>query len=74
MQWRCAECGEPESDKKPILVVCHHCGKLLCRDDRVAHRGDVFEREDETGDLAYHCADCYEAQHREPEPEQGQPA
>jgi DNA-directed RNA polymerase subunit RPC12/RpoP len=75
MEWRCAECGEPESGKNTVLTVCHHCGKLLCKDDRTPLHGDVFDWDDDrTQTLAYHCADCYDTHHREPEFETGQPA
>jgi hypothetical protein len=75
MEWRCAECGEPESGKNRVLVVCHHCGKLLCRDDRMPLLSDVFGGDDdETRNLAYHCADCYDTHHKVAEFNQGQPA
>ncbi|MFD2416616.1 hypothetical protein [Amycolatopsis pigmentata] len=73
MEWRCAECGEPESGKNKALVVCHHCGKLLCLDDRISARNDVFEGDDETANVAYHCTDCYETHHKVSESGQGQP-
>jgi hypothetical protein len=73
MEWRCAECGEPESGRSVVLAACHHCGKLLCGDDRTPLYSDVFDGDDETRNLAYHCADCYDTHHREPEFDTGQP-
>jgi hypothetical protein len=62
MVWRCAECGEPEADK--VFVACHHCGKLLCADDRRVTADDVFgEVDGPVGLLAYHCVDCYREHH-----------
>jgi hypothetical protein len=64
MVWRCAECGEPETDRIKSLMVCHHCGKLLCDDDRRVTFGDEFsEVGGPVGDLAYHCPDCYREHH-----------
>jgi len=64
MAWRCAECGEPETDKTKIDVACHHCGKPLCEEDRITLSGDVFSEADGPIDeLAHHCSDCYRAHH-----------
>jgi len=74
MEWRCAECGEPEFGKKVVLAACHHCGKLLCPDDQTVLSSDVFDGDDEIRNLAYHCADCYDTHHKVPESAPGQPA
>jgi hypothetical protein len=74
MAWRCAECGEPEVVKKAVLVVCHHCGKLLCHDDRTPLYDDVFDGDDEIRNVAFHCADCYDIHHKVSEIGSGEPA
>jgi hypothetical protein len=42
MAWECAECNIRESPKSKIKVdtVCHHCGKPLCREDRILVKDD----------------------------------
>ena len=64
MAWECAECGHREDRHVRVDAVCHHCGKLLCRDDRV-----------EIADLAFagtpgpiprtaiHCRRCKQRHH-----------
>ena len=74
MEWRCAECGEPEAGKKVVLVVCHHCGKLLCTDDRMPLFDDVFDGDDERRNVAFHCADCYDIHHSRSDAGAEQPA
>jgi DNA-directed RNA polymerase subunit RPC12/RpoP len=64
MTWRCAECGDPETGKNQIDVVCHHCGKPLCKEDRTSSDGDVFSEVDRPiRNRAYHCHDCYQTHH-----------
>lgn len=75
MEWRCVECGEPESGEEVALMACHHCGKLLCQDDRTPLFSDVFDGDDDEPVVAaYHCADCYGIHHQVPEFDTGQPA
>lgn len=63
--WECGECGQPEDEKSGTLsLVCHHCGKLLCRDCRIrvidgAFAGSAIDLER----LAMHCRDCRVAFH-----------
>jgi hypothetical protein len=74
MEWRCTECGETESGRNADLVVCHHCGKLLCREDRMLVSNDVFDGDGLLANLAYHCWDCYDTHHLTPVDDAEQPA
>jgi len=63
MAWQCAECNASGSDAK-VEVVCHHCGKPLCQNDRVELLDDAFS--DEPGDVprfAFHCRECRQRHH-----------
>jgi hypothetical protein len=61
LTWECSHCGrkEPE-DGVGIDVVCHHCGKPLCSNDRIALHDEVFESRSETRAVAvaFHCKEC----------------
>lgn len=49
----CGVCGAPAG------IVCHHCGKPLCRDHWKKIVDDAFaDVEGLTGRDAYHCEDC----------------
>jgi hypothetical protein len=67
MAWECAECNVPERSEDPVTkieVVCHHCGKPLCRQDRIQVLDDAFS--DEPGPVsrdAFHCRECRRAHH-----------
>ena len=64
MSWECAECHVPEAPENQIDAVCHHCGKPLCRDDRVLHVDEVFAaRRGEVGAAAVHCRACKREYH-----------
>ena len=72
MAWECAECnireGAPaEYGQVVIEAVCHHCGKPLCRQDRV-HVVD-----DEFGAPAFHCRECRQRHHSRAVRVDGQP-
>jgi hypothetical protein len=63
MTWECAECHEPEGKRVRIDGVCHHCGKPLCRDDRVLIVDKVFMPAGEAGVAAVHCRSCRSEHH-----------
>jgi hypothetical protein len=52
MQWLCAECDTE------LVVVCHHCGKALCRRHRFLVDDDAFHHKAEIPVYAAHCRDC----------------
>lgn len=54
MAWKCGVCGEGN-----IEVVCHHCGKPLCKDHLRVVRDKAFSSFAE----AYHCEACKEEHH-----------
>ena len=63
MTWECAECNSDDR-QYPIAGICHHCGKPLCRDDRVLIADDAFAAL--TGDanqVAVHCRACKREHH-----------
>jgi hypothetical protein len=65
MTWECAECQSAEGQRSLIDAVCHHCGKLLCRQDRVLIADAAFdpsggEAADQT---AVHCRACSRQHH-----------
>ena len=63
--WECGECSLPEGGRVKIDSVCHHCGKLLCRDHRRELPDDAFSGPVVSdGRTAVHCDDCIEAHHR----------
>ncbi len=56
MVWECGDCSQQESLQLAVDAVCHHCGKLLCRDDQhslqdPSFRGPFGSRER----AAVHC-------------------
>jgi hypothetical protein len=63
MAWECAECHARESRDNRIDAVCHHCGKLLCRDDRVLI-ADLAFAGGRTDQVAVHCRLCKEQYHK----------
>jgi hypothetical protein len=65
MAWECAEdCGEKEQENHPILV-CHHCGKPVCRKHREVITDDAFSANSNLlgHRAAVHCADCKKDYH-----------
>jgi hypothetical protein len=65
MAWECAECHARESRGNRIDAVCHHCGKLLCRDDRVLIADLAFAgSRGGTDQVAVHCRPCKEQYHK----------
>lgn len=67
MTWECAECHatEDRDDKQTrIDAVCHHCGKPLCRDDRLLVPDRAFApTPGEVGAEAVHCRSCKRRYH-----------
>ncbi|MFC6087837.1 hypothetical protein [Saccharothrix lopnurensis] len=73
MAWECAECqlgeGTPVPGGAPgvtveIDVVCHHCGKPLCRNDRFVLVDDAFDASaGEDAPRAAHCKECRQRYH-----------
>lgn len=67
MAWECAECSSRETDDGDVNInaVCHHCGKPLCRRDRVEFIDSAFSLEyGVTGRAAFHCRRCRRRHHR----------
>jgi len=63
MAWECAECNAREDSQIRIDAVCHHCGKPLCRGDRVELADSAFSSSH--GDqVAVHCRPCRHRYHR----------
>ena len=64
MPWECGECNAKENKKTRVDAVCHHCGKPLCRDDRVLIADFVFASESGAiGREAVHCRPCRRQHH-----------
>jgi hypothetical protein len=64
MAWECAECNSPEERDSPIDAVCHHCGKPLCRGDRVVVADRAFSGvAGAMGRTAIHCRACKRRHH-----------
>jgi hypothetical protein len=66
MTWKCADCNAVETGQyeTAIDVVCHHCGKPLCAEDRIWIADDAFHAEPRTGlPVAAHCKGCRQANH-----------
>jgi hypothetical protein len=59
MSWECAECNAREDRQTRIDAVCHHCGKPLCRWDRVLVADLAFAG----GQVAVHCGPCKRRHH-----------
>jgi len=59
MAWRCAVCYSQDG----VNVVCHHCGRPLCDDEktcRVIIKDEAFAG----GKVkAYHCPECARKHH-----------
>jgi hypothetical protein len=64
--WTCGNCGAVEDRKGGARIdwVCHHCGKLLCKDCRDTIPDGGFARAGAVPAQARHCADCYRRHHR----------
>jgi hypothetical protein len=60
MAWECAECHRREGEEGiRIDAVCHHCGKPLCRDDRVVLADPAFAPGPRGAfPVAAHCQAC----------------
>jgi hypothetical protein len=61
--WECAECNVKESADWKIDAICHHCGKPLCRDDRVEIADNAFSSAGSAGPTAVHCRACKRRNH-----------
>ena len=62
--WECGDCAQPETSRRTLDAICHHCGLLLCSECRVvvvdgAFGGSLisFER------TAVHCRACRREHH-----------
>jgi hypothetical protein len=68
MSWECAECNTREGRKDRntrIDAVCHHCGKPLCRGDRVEIADYAFAgAAGKLGQVAVHCWPCKRKYHQ----------
>jgi hypothetical protein len=65
MPWECAECNAGEGRETRIDAVCHHCGKPLCRGDRVELADYAFAGSTgEISQVAVHCRPCRDEYHR----------
>ncbi len=69
----CSSCGKTILDREILeFVVCHHCGRRVCRRDRrgagcaFLHRRDPSFWRHAAGARAHawHCEDCLEDHHR----------
>jgi len=63
MAWECAECNVKESAGRKIDAICHHCGKPLCRDDRIEIADNAFSSVGSAGPTAIHCRACRRKYH-----------
>jgi hypothetical protein len=64
VSWECAECGRKEDRVVRVDAVCHHCGKLLCRDDRIEIADSAFASTlGQLGLTATHCGGCKRQYH-----------
>lgn len=75
MTWKCVDCNVPENrdpqlgparSEEHVVVdaVCHHCGRPLCRKNRVLILDEVFS--DGLGlptATSFHCKECYRTYH-----------
>jgi hypothetical protein len=56
--WECVECNVEDRESR-IDGVCHHCGKPLCRNDRVLIADDAFATfSGGASQVAVHCRSC----------------
>ena len=63
MAWECAECNVKESANGKIDTICHHCGKPLCRHDRIEIADNAFSSAGSAGPTAIHCRACKRKYH-----------
>ena len=64
MAWECAECHAREDANNKIDGVCHHCGKLLCHEDRRLTADAAFANiAGDSGQVAVHCQACLDQYH-----------
>jgi hypothetical protein len=64
MAWECAECHVREDASNKIDAVCHHCGKLLCYEDRRLTADAAFaSTSGDSGQVAVHCQACLDQYH-----------
>jgi hypothetical protein len=62
--WECAECNAREKLRNPVDAVCHHCGKPLCRGDRVEIADLAFAMvPGPISPVAVHCRSCKRQYH-----------
>jgi hypothetical protein len=62
--WECGDCSRGEDDEVKVEWACHHCGKLLCQDDRHVLRDDAFSgRITSPRRRAVHCRECRDTYH-----------
>ncbi len=65
MSWECAVCNTREDQHNRIDAVCHHCGKPLCRGDRMEIADYMFTNAPgRIGQAAWHCKQCKDEHHR----------
>ena len=66
MAWECGECHVKEGPGHRIDTACHHCGKLLCWEDRVLIADIAFAGgPGETDQDAVHCRACKSKHHKQ---------
>lgn len=64
MAWECGECRSVEGGDIRVNAVCHHCGKLLCREDQRVFPDPAFAvGGDSAGAEAVHCRECASEYH-----------
>ncbi|MBN2396480.1 MAG: hypothetical protein JXC36_08490 [Candidatus Atribacteria bacterium] len=56
----CAICNNEKAD-----VVCHHCGKPLCKDDKCRFSVDKDEAFSDESISAFHCNECLKKYHNQ---------
>lgn len=73
MPWKCHDCGQQDGakiqnrysshiDTISIEVSCHHCGKLLCQQDRHLIVDEDFSQNGQQVQV-YHCEECHQKYH-----------
>jgi hypothetical protein len=69
MTWECGECHVKEGQDHRVDTACHHCGKLLCWEDRVLIADIAFaNKRGDTERTAVHCRSCKRRYHRQDPP------
>ena len=65
--WTCGDCGAVENRKNGTRIdwVCHHCGKLLCKDCQRPVIDGAFASSRDHPARARHCVDCLRRHHRQ---------